>query len=341
MKIAPARIRGFLAAPDKSVCAVLVYGPDAGLVDERVEALARTVLPDLGDPFRVARMTGSSLAADPARLADEAAAIAFGGGRRVVLVDGAEESATAAARGFLAAPMGDALVILRGGDLAKRSSLRTLFEDADNAAALPCYLDDGEALAGVIRDTLGKHGIAADPDTQEWLADHLGGDRRATRSELEKLATFMGRPGRLKLEDAIACIGDGAAITLDDLALSTGDGDHEAAQRALDKVLGEGTHPVALIRALSRHFKRLHLLAGMTAQGKSADEAIGSLKPKPFFRTAHRLRAQLGRWPVSRAASALELLQQAEIDTKTTGMPAEAICGRAVMQLARAAGRSK
>ncbi len=341
VKIAPARLRGFLAAPDKSAAAVLVYGPDAGLVDERVEALARTVLPDLADPFRVARIAGAALAGDPARLADEAAAIAFGGGRRVVLVDDAEDPAAAAVRGFLAAPMGDALVILRGGDLGKRSSLRSLCEEADNAAAIACYLDDGEALAGVIRDTLGKHGIAADPDTLEWLADHLGGDRRATRSELEKLATFMGRPGRLKLEDAIACIGDGSVITLDDLALAAGDGDHEQAQRALDKVLAEGTHPVALLRTLARHFKRLHLLSGMMAAGKSADEAIGALKPKPFFRTAHRLRAQLSRWPVSRAASALDLLQQAEIDAKTTGMPAEAICGRAVMQLARAAGRAK
>jgi DNA polymerase-3 subunit delta len=341
MKIAPARIRPFLAAPDKSVCAILVYGPDTGLVDERADALARSVVADLGDPFRVARLTGAALAADPARLADEAAAIPFGGGRRVVIVSDAEDAAAPAARGFLAAPLGDAMVILRAGELGPKSKLRLLFEEADNAAALPCYLDDGEALAGVIREALGKHGLAADPDTMEWLADHLGGDRRATRSELEKLAIFMGRPGRLKLEDAIACIGDGAAITLDDLALATGDGDHEQAQRALDKVLAEGTHPVALLRTLARHFKRLHLLAGMTAAGRSPDEAIGSLKPKPFFRTAARLRGQLARWPVSRAGSALELLQQAEIDVKTTGMPAEAICGRAVLQLARAAGRAK
>ena len=341
VKIAPARLRGFLAAPDKSAAAVLVYGPDAGLVDERVEALARTVLPDLADPFRVAASPAPRWRAIRRAWPTRPRPLLLAAGGAWCWCDDAEDPAAAAVRGFLAAPMGDALVILRGGDLGKRSSLRSLCEEADNAAAIACYLDDGEALAGVIRDTLGKHGIAADPDTLEWLADHLGGDRRATRSELEKLATFMGRPGRLKLEDAIACIGDGSVITLDDLALAAGDGDHEQAQRALDKVLAEGTHPVALLRTLARHFKRLHLLSGMVAAGKSADEAIGALKPKPFFRTAHRLRAQLSRWPVSRAASALDLLQQAEIDAKTTGMPAEAICGRAVMQLARAAGRAK
>ncbi len=341
MKIPPARIRSFLATPDKSACAILVYGPDAGLADERIDGLAKTVVPDLNDAFRVARLTSSALSADPARLADEAAAIAFGGGRRVVLVEDADEHALNAAKSFLAAPMGDALVLLKAGDLSPRSGLRSLFEEADNAAAIPCYMDDGEALAGVIRDVLGKHGIAADNDAFEYLADHLGGDRRATRGELEKLALYLGRPGRLTLDDTMACVGDGSAMTLDDLALAAADGDQALAQRVLDKMLGEGTHPVAVVRALARHFKRLHLLAGMTGAGKTADQAIASLKPKPFFRTAQRLRSQVQRWPAARAATALDLLQQAEIDTKTTGMPADAICGRAVMQLARAAGRAK
>jgi DNA polymerase-3 subunit delta len=341
VKIQPARIRSFLAAPDKAVRAILIYGPDAGLADERAVGLAKAVVPDLNDAFRVARLTSSALAADPARLSDEAAAIAFGGGRRVVLVDDADEHALNAAKGFLAAPMGDALVVLKAGDLSPRSGLRSLFEEADNAAAIPCYLDDGEALAGVIREVLGQAGIAADADAFEYLTGHLGGDRRVTRGELEKLALYLGRPGRLTLEDAMACIGDGAAVTLDDLALAAADGDQAQAQRVLDKMLGEGTHPVQIVRALGRHFKRLHLLAGMTGAGKTADQAIASLKPKPFFRTAQRLRSQVARWPAARAATALDLLQQAEIDTKTTGLPAEAICGRAVMQLARAAGRAK
>ena len=45
-----------------------------------------TVCPDLQDPFRVADLSAATLAADPARLADEAAQISLMGGRRVVRV---------------------------------------------------------------------------------------------------------------------------------------------------------------------------------------------------------------------------------------------------------------
>ena len=73
MKISAARAERFVKRPDPKARAVLVYGPDRGLVRERAEALARGVVEDLADPFRVTEMTGAALAADPARLADEAA----------------------------------------------------------------------------------------------------------------------------------------------------------------------------------------------------------------------------------------------------------------------------
>ena len=72
--------------PPPGLVAALIYGPDQGLVRERADKLARTVVPDLSDPFRVADLDESALGADPARLADEAAALSMLGGRRVVRV---------------------------------------------------------------------------------------------------------------------------------------------------------------------------------------------------------------------------------------------------------------
>ena len=53
MKLAASRIGGFLQRPDPEIRAVLLYGPDEGLVHERAGIVARSVCPDLSDPFRV------------------------------------------------------------------------------------------------------------------------------------------------------------------------------------------------------------------------------------------------------------------------------------------------
>lgn len=339
MKLSGAKAESFLKAPDAAMRAILVFGPDNGLVRERVTRLIKGVVPDVNDPFRVAELSPAILKDDPARLADEAAAMALTGGRRVVVVRDAGDTVSSLFQGFLTNPMGDALIVVEAGELGPRSSLRKLFEGADNAAALASYGDEGGSLAHVIQEELKAAGLTPEQDTLAFLMENLGGDRRLTRAELQKLALYMGAPGRVRLEDALACIGDTASLSMDDLALATADGDHATAQRVLDRLFREGTHAVAVLRALSRHFQRLHFAAGLMAQGKSADAAMGSLKPPVIFKAADRFRRQLGRWPADRVGRALEVLIETEAECKTTGMPAEELCSRAVMQLARAAGR--
>lgn len=341
MKLAGAKVESFLRGPDPKVRAILVFGPDSGLVRERMDRLARTVLTDLSDPFRVADLTPAALKDDPARLADEAAAMALTGGRRVVRLFDAGDGLSAVFQRFLDAPMGDALILVAGGELGPKSSLRKLFEGADNAAAIACYADEGGSLESVIAETLRAHGLTAEPDAQAYLADNLGGDRRLTRAELEKLALYMGQERRIRLEDALACIGDSSSMSMDDVAMAAAEGDQAGLQRLLDRLYMEGTSPIAILRMAVRHFQRLHLAAGHVAAGKSPDQAVSGLRPPPIFKVADRMKRQVQRWSTDRCAQALDMLLAAEIDCKTTGLPAAEICARTLIQIARAAGRTQ
>src|SRR5690349_24836683 len=82
-------IDGFLRRDAAKAIAVLIYGPDGGTVRERARQLVISVAGNLDDPFAVTRLDDAALAADPARLVDEAQALSFGGGRRVVWVENA------------------------------------------------------------------------------------------------------------------------------------------------------------------------------------------------------------------------------------------------------------
>ena len=62
----------FLSRPDATRPIILLYGPDAGLVRERAEALVKSAVDDVNDPFSLVRMDGDDLAAEPSRLVEEA-----------------------------------------------------------------------------------------------------------------------------------------------------------------------------------------------------------------------------------------------------------------------------
>lgn len=334
MKLAGSRVVAFLRRPDPEIRAVLLYGPDAGLVRERAAALARTVCPDLQDPFRITDLTGPALAADPARLADEAAQISLMAGRRVLRVRESGDALATLFGRFLADAPGDALVVVEAGDLPGRSALRRVFDDAPAAAAIGCYPDSARDLADLVRETCAAQRIAISRDAVDFLVAHLGGDRLLTRAELDKLTLYAGDGGRVGLDEARAAIADTAALSLDDALLAAAEGDAAALDRALARVFQEGESPVTVIRAMLRHLQRLHLLALRVAAGESIDAAVRGARPPIFFKEQDSWRRQLQRWSEKRLRAALDRVAAAEFRMKLTGLPAETICREALFRIA-------
>ena len=342
VKIKAGAVDGFAKRPDDAIRVVLLYGPDTGRIAELDKVLAKSVVNDIHDPFSIVDLAAKTLTDDPARLPDESAAINMLGGRRVLRITDAGDTLTKVFKGFVEDPVGDALIVLRGGDLGPRSTLRQLCEKADNAAALPCYIDEGRDLQAVIAQTLKDNGLNAEPEALSYLLTHLGADRLVTRMELEKLAQYKGIDGgSVTLDDVQACVGDSAAQGLDDLVFGVADGNITLSQSLLDRLRAEGTPSIVVLRAVSRHFLRLQWVSGQIAQGKPQDVAVKGLKPPLFFKKADAFRRQLRQWNPDRLATAIGLLQSAEIDCKTTGYPDTEICSRVLIQVARAAGRAR
>lgn len=342
MKIQAGRADGFVARPPADCRAILLYGPDAGLIRERLTIATKAIAGDASDPFRVSELSATILKDDPARLADESAALSLTGGQRVVRILNAPDSLAGLLGNFLANPTGEALVLVTAGELGPKSPLRKLFEEEPKGAAVACYADEGQGLDGLITQHLAKLNLRIAPDALQILAGRLGSDRMMVRSELDKLSLYIGGAGTVTAADIQEAMGDGAEATQDELAQAVMSGSQMGAQTALERLLREGTAAVAILRSAGRYILRLHLASGQMRKGKSAEQAIEGLKPPVFFKSKPVMAAQLKSWTPERLAQAMDMLIQAELDCKTTGMPAEAICGRTLMQITRAAppGRS-
>ncbi len=335
MKLSAGQIPGFLARPPETVRAVLVYGPDGGLVRERAERLAAAVVSDPSDPFLTENLQADEVRRSPARLAEAAAALALGGGRRLVRLRDADDSIAAAFGDFLKDPPGTAMVVVTAGDLPARSPLRKQFEAAGNsAAALPCYSDDSGSLRQLISQVLAEGGVTAPDPVVLWLETHLGADRGASRMELEKLRLYAGPGATLTLEDALACTGDAAAIGLEDAVMAAAEGNAAALDLALERLWADGVSPVAPLRAAANHVMRLQQALAARGRGQSADQAVQGLRPPVFWKAVPRFKTQLGFWDRELGAAALATLLEAETAVKRSGTPAVSLAGWALHRVA-------
>lgn len=340
MKLERQSLDRFLAAPAENIAAVFIFGPDEGMVRERANAMTRAILGDSDDPFRLTELSGDDLKADPARLSDEARAIAMMGGRRVLRIS----RITDALEPVIAALLDEhrdsqqTLVVIEAGDIGAKSSLKKLFEAAPHAGAIACYRDEMADLPGLITAQLRAAGLDIERDALAYLALNLGGDRGVTRSEIDKLILYMGAEKRVALKDAEACVADQAAIGLDDLCQAVGLGDLKVLERQLERNLTE-THPILLVKMVSKHFLRLHQVVARTQRGEPLEAAMNALQPRIFWKAVDGFKSQCRRWPASGIANALLRLAELEAEAMRYHQFADTLIRRGLMEVATLAGR--
>lgn len=321
----------FLTRPDISEGIFLAYGPDAGLVREVGQTLARRFAGE-GETMNLVVLDGGELDADPSRLAVEAKTTSLFGDRRVVRVRGAGKSLTTALSEFKD-DAGGAAIILEAGNLTPKDPLRALVETARTGRALPCYPDSDETILALIRDTFSKAGIAADPEVAPTLRDILGNDREITRRELEKLTLYAARSKVLTREDVVTLCADNAALVLDQIIDATGTHHPERMEEALNRALAAAINPQQLLASALIHFAQLRRWRAQVDAGTSARDVLDGARPKPHFSRRAALEQQLRAWNDDMLAQACERLYQATHDSRRQHTMAETLTRRALLAI--------
>ena len=333
-----AQIDAFMARPDASKPIVLVFGPDAGLVRERAEALVRASVDDPRDPFALARLEGDELAAEPSRLVEEANTIPLFGGRRAVWVKAGGRNIAPAVEALLALKALECRVVIEAGDLRRNAPLRSLCERARNAVALPCYADDERARERLIDSEMREAGLKLAPDARALLVPLLGGDRQASRSEIAKLALYARGRGEVSVDDVIAVVSDASALALDDIVDATFAGRPAELETQLAKVRTAGTAVGSIFFAAQRHVAQLHKwrMAIEAGTGFSIDSAL----PPAQFRRKRLVEAALKLWNATRLVAAMADLADAVLTSRRNAALDDIIAERALLAIAVNARRS-
>lgn len=332
-------IDSFLARPDPRRPVALVYGPDRGLVRERVDALVRGALGGSDDPFALVRLDGDELAGDPARLVDEAQTVPLFGGSRVIVVRAGSRNCAPAIEMLLANPLAESRVVVEAGDLRRGAPLRNVCERAATAVAIPCYADSERDLARLVDNELRAAGLTIAPDARSLLVPLLGGDRQASRNEVKKLALYAAGQGRVEVDDVLAVVADASVAALDGIVDSAFAGRTVEVEARLSRAGETGAAPGSVMSAALRHAATLHKARAAVDAGTSIAAAVDAMQPPVHFRRRPLVEAALKAWSGPRLDRIYRQLAEAALEVRRQPGLAEAIAHRALLSIAVAARR--
>ncbi len=323
-------VERFILRPDLSEGVFLVYGPDAGLVRESAQRLARHFAGGDAGSMNLVTLEGSELDSEPGRLAVEARTVSLFGEKRVVRIRDARKSLVLTLTELLDDPAG-AAIILEAGNLAPKDALRALVEGSKRGRALPCYPDSDETLLKLIHETFAKAGIRAEAEVATTLRDTLGNDREVTRRELEKLVLFAAESKTVSRNDVLTLCADNAALVLDEIVDAVGTGHAARLEEALNRALTAAIPVQQLLGSAQLHFATLRRWRAEVDLGKSPRDVLEGARPKPHFSRKSALEQQLRLWSDDAIAAAADRLHLATADTRKRYDLQEPIVRRALL----------
>jgi DNA polymerase-3 subunit delta len=326
-------IDAFLARPDAGRPVILLYGPDAGLVRERADALVKSAVDDPNDPFSLVRMEGDDLAAEPSRLVEEAMTIPMFGGRRAIRVRAGGKNFAAGVDTLAELTLKDCRIVIEAGELRAESPLRKACERSKTAVAIACYPDTERDIARLIDDELRAANLRIATDARASLMALLGGDRQASRNELRKLTLYAHGSGEITLDDVMAVVSDASDLKLDTIVDAAFGGKPAAMEAEFAKAMVAGTYPGMIISAAQRHAAFLHKTSLAVEGGASASSVLESGFPRLHFSRKGAAEVALQNMPPQKLLGIIDQLAVAALDMRKQANLASVIAQRTLLSI--------
>jgi DNA polymerase-3 subunit delta len=324
---------GFARRLPKGIEVVLVYGPDAGLVDERCRALLAATVPDVNDPFQLVRIASEELPGNPERLIEEAGSIPLFGSRKAIFVSGAERQIEPGVKLLLQGPASDNLIVIQAGDLGKQSGLRALCERSPRAAALACYAGGARENADLIDEILKEAGLLIEAGAKRDLLAALGQDRRQTRSEIEKLALYRSGERTVTSEDVATIVVDANMVAVNGVVDAAFAGDYASLDQELSRALAEKLSADVILGAALRHGLSLADARAKIDSGGSPAQAAREMFL--FWKREELVSRQLAAWNAAALDNAIGELYAAVRRIRRSPLAAESVARMAFWRIAR------
>lgn len=326
-------------APDCRLA--LIFGDDEGIVSDTAAALIDSWTEDT--PSNVRTLDDDAIKKEPGLLFDLMAAQSLLGDSQIIRIRTRGEKLFPVLKDLLDIAretperLAARLVVLCDA-LKKRSKLRTAFETSGSAAALHVYSDSAQDMRAHIQGRLANDAITIEADALSLFAASLPGQRAIANAEIEKLALFaydLGRP--VNSQDILAICQteveeDGALAVR--LALQ---GDIQAAQAELDRVIENDLKPINMIRLFEREADRMIKAHDMLARKEPRDKIGLKLFPQVWPTDWPVFAETLSKWPIARLIRLSERLYELEALCKASGGASEAAIRSAFIDFYKAA----
>ena len=322
MKLTSRDVFSFFNSPPKGITGVLIYGNDPMRVSDKRHQFIKSLLgSNAAEEMRLARISRENLKKEPEQAIDLCKAQGFFPGERALLIEEGNETITEIIiKAVEAWRDGDATIVVTAGSLKPSSSLRKFFEQKKNTYSLPIY--DNPMTKFEVEKIIAESGLQN--VTQEGFA-HLvtvaselqPGD---FRQSVNKLALYkLNDKEPVTYQDIINCTPISNEADIDEVLSAILTGNEFKVSQILGRLSSQGTLPVTLIIAATRHFKALF---SIISNPGGVNAGATALRPPVYGPRKEALTNQAQKWGPVKIKTVIKILTATDLQLRSSNQQA-------------------
>lgn len=187
-----------------------------------------------------------------------------------------------ALRAYLQRPPEDTLLLVVAGKVDASGQKSAWYKAVDTAGVcVAVWPPRQHELAQWVAQRMRMHGLRADRQAAQLVAERTEGNLLAADQEIRKLVLILG-DAAVDEKAVIDAVADSARYSVFDFSAAVLAGDAPRAARTLAGLRGEGVDPVPVAWALTRDVRDLSVLATELERGQPMNLALKQVGVAPF-----------------------------------------------------------
>ena len=211
----------------------------------------------------------------------------------------------------------DLKIVLKSGQLDKKSKLRGFFEKNKNFVVTPFYEDTDKSLAHEVEKFITKNNIKISRESINLIISRSGGDRSNLKSELDKILNYSTTNNKIdfdtvkKLTNLVEnySVGELANVFL----LKN--------KKEIAKILNENNYSneecMLILRTILNKSRRLLEIIEQNNISNDIDSVISKAKPPIFWKEKENVKLQARSWKIEELKKKIYEIGNIEILAKS------------------------
>ena len=204
-------------------------------------------------------------------------------------------------------------IILKSGNLEKKSKLRNFFEKSKNLIIIPFYEDTHQSLLFLAQNFFKENKIKISPQNINYIIENSKGNRINLKNELEKIKNFSQKKLSVELNEIIKLTNLAENYNISELTDQCLAKNRKKTLNILNENNPSPEDNILILKNFLYKLKRLKKLKIELENKKNTDAVISSYKPTIFWKDKDMIKQQLKIWSLPQIKSLINKTNDMEL----------------------------